>query len=301
MVRADRASQELRKKGLSAASKKASRSATEGLVGLATVDECSAIVEINSETDFVARNALFTSIVSKAAKALLDSRDMVSPIGTEIGPEALGMLPMDETRTIQDAVQEIAGNVRENIRLRRGFLLKSTSNDDGIVGTYLHASAGPQVGRIAAAVLLESPKGGLKELDKDQRKVLADMAHKLAMHVVGTVPKYLDRSQVPPAALDKERNLLVEQASKTGKPAAIVEKMVQGRLSKFYQEVCLLEQPFVMEEKKKVSDVVEDLGRTLNVDLCVSAFQRIQLGEGLEDMESPKDFAAEVSDTLSMH
>jgi len=298
---ADRASEELRKKGLSAASKKASRSATEGLVGLASIDQCSAIVEINSETDFVARNTLFTSVVSKAAKALLDSRDSVSPIGTEIGSETLGLLPMDGTQTIQEAVQEIAGSVRENIRLRRGFLLKSTSSDDGIVGTYLHASAGPHVGRIAAAVLLEAPHGGLKELDKEQRKVLADMAHKLAMHVVGTVPKYLDRSQVPQAALDKERDLLIEQASKTGKPAAIIEKMVQGRLNKFYQDVCLLEQPFVMEEKKTVSEIVTDLGRTLDVGIALSAFQRIQLGEGLEDPESAKDFAAEVSDTLAMH
>lgn len=295
-VSAEKASEELRKKGLTAASKKASRSATEGLIGLASSESCAAIVEINSETDFVARNDIFTSVVSNAAEALLQSD--ICCDGAEIDADMLAGLVMNGGQSLHDAVQEVAGSVRENVQLRRGFLVKSrTSEKSGVVGTYLHASSGPNVGRIAAAVLFELKKQELNQLEQEHAKLLADVAHKVAMHVVGSLPKYLDRNQVPRRDVEKERAILHEQASKSGKPKNIVEKMVEGRLNKFYQDTCLLEQPFVMEEKKKVEDVVNDLASKIGVEICLADFKRVQLGEGLE--AQGKNFAAEVSETIA--
>lgn len=295
-VSAEKASEELRKKGLTAASKKASRSATEGLIGLATSESCAAIVEINSETDFVARNDLFRSVVSKAAETLLQSD--ISCDGAEIDADKLAGLVMNGGQSLHDAVQEVAGSVRENVKLRRGFLVRSkTSQNSSVIGTYLHASSGPNVGRIASAVLFELKERELNELEQEHAKMLEDVAHKVAMHVVGSVPKYLDRKQVPQEDVEKEKAILLEQASKSGKPKNIVERMVEGRLNKFYQDTCLVEQPFVMEEKKKVEDVVNDLATKIGVEIHLADFKRVQLGEGLEALE--KDFAAEVSETIA--
>jgi elongation factor Ts len=279
------AAQELRKKGLSAASKKASRSATEGLVGLASTDHRAAIVEINSETDFVARNDLFTSTVSKAAQALLCCRADAFVDPRSLDAEELGAIPLDASSgstTLKDAVQEVAGTVRENIKLRRGILLQSaTEETSGVVGTYVHAKiAGvPSCGRIAGAVLLE-PENGIAQLSAKDVESLRETANRLAMHVVGSVPKYLDKDSVPPEDLEKERKLLVEQASTSGKPANIVEKMVEGRLGKFYGEHCLLEQAFVMDDTQKVSDIVKELGKALDRPVRLGAFARIAAGEG---------------------
>lgn len=281
-----RASEELRKRGLSAASKKASRSASEGLVGLASSPSGHgvAVVEINSETDFVARNELFTGVVSKAAEALLASRPASAAAGAGAGGGAtmdslsvvdagtLGAVRMADGRHVSEAVQEVAGTVRENIKVRRGVVLQSAS---GVVGTYLHArvEGAPMCGRIAGAVLLESDGDGP---DVDMGRIW-ETANKLAMHVVGSVPKYLNRESVPAEDLEKERRLLMEQAGTSGKPAEIVEKMVEGRLNKFYQEQCLLEQPFVMDDKKRVTDVVKELGGNVRL----GAFARVAVeGDG---------------------
>ena len=288
-----RASEELRKRGLSAASKKASRSASEGLVGLASSPSGHgvAVVEINSETDFVARNELFTGVVSKAAEALLASRPASAAAGGGAGggggggammdslsvvdAGTLGAVRMADGRQVSEAVQEVAGTVRENIKVRRGVVLQSAS---GVVGTYLHArvEGAPMCGRIAGAVLLESDGDGP---DVDMGRI-RETANKLAMHVVGSVPKYLNRESVPAEDLEKERRLLMEQAGTSGKPAKIVEKMVEGRLNKFYQEQCLLEQPFVMDDKKRVTDVVKELGGNVRL----GAFARVAV-EGDSDSD----------------
>lgn len=275
-----KASEELRKKGLSAASKKASRSATEGLVGLASSGHGVAIVELNSETDFVARNQLFTSVVSRAAQALLEDHGARQSGGSggrgncggsgnsgaagehcvwNVDAETLGAIVV-EGGSLSEAVQEVAGTVRENIKLRRGVVLESVERASlGVVGTYVHSKVpgAPMCGRIAGAVLLGLGGGQGEQGDVSK---LEDTANKLAMHVVGSVPKYLNRASVPAADLEKERQLLMEQAGTSGKPANIVEKMVEGRLNKFYQEHCLLEQAFVMDDKKRVKDVVRELG-----------------------------------------
>ena len=127
---------------------------------------------------------------------------------------------------------------------------------------------------------------------------LQDVAHKLAMHVVGSIPRYLRKEDVPKEALDSEREILLEQALKSGKPKNIVEKMVDGRLKKFYDEVCLLEQPFVMDDRRRVSDIVQEISKKIGLDLSLSHFLRIQVGEGMSQ-DPKKDFASEVADTLA--
>lgn len=290
---AENALQELRKRGLSAASKKASRSATEGLVGMVSTADAVAIVEINSETDFVARNELFTETVSRAAKAVLMS-EVAPKENAGIAMDDLASIKMDDGSSIGDAVAQVAGNVRENIKLRRGYKLKAS---EGVVGCYLHAGSGPDVGRIAAAVVLESTSG--KMIPDEHAESIKSVCHKLAMHVVGAVPKHLGKENVPQSEIDAEKDLLLEQAMKTGKPQNIVEKMVAGRLKKYFEEVCLLDQPFVMEEKMSVSSVVDEMNRKFGSDLHISKFVRVQVGEGMEKTDKGKDFAEEVAETLS--
>lgn len=284
----DKAAQELRKKGVAAASKKASRRAAEGLVGIATAPEAAAVVEINSETDFVARNAQFHQLVSSAAAAALRLDGV--PNG-DIPLAALESAAVDGGSSVAEAVAEVAGGVRENIQLRRGLRMAVPDGRSGVIGHYLHGAAAPGLGRIASLVLLESSSTG------DLGKPVQELAHKLAMHVVGALPKYLDSGSVPASALDAERALLREQAQRSGKPDAIIAKMVEGRLRKFYEEVCLLEQKFILDDSSTVAQVVAETGKAAGVDLKLTAFARMQVGEGIED-EGKKDFAAEVAETL---
>lgn len=299
----EQAAQELRKKGLAAASKKASRHAAEGLVGIATNPTSAAIIEINSETDFVARNDQFKRLVSSAAAALLANTSAVASCTAsstqEIPTSVVEATKMsDGPSTLAEAVAEVAGSVRENIKLRRGYHVTVPSGSCGTIGSYIHGGIAPGLGRIASLVLLQHKE----QLTGEAARQIQDLAHKLAMHVVGAVPKYLDRSQVPETALEAEKKLLTEQAAQSGKPQNIIEKMVQGRLSKFCEEVCLLEQPFIMDDKKKVQDVVQHAAETDKINgIELVAYLRVQVGEGLEEEEGgrKKDFAAEVAETLN--
>jgi len=202
----------------------------------------------------------------------------------------------DKTLTLAEAVAEVAGSVRENIRLRRGYHVPIQSGSSGTIGSYIHGGVAPGVGRIASLVLLQYNQ----QLTGDAAGQIQDLAHKLAMHVVGAVPKYLDRAQVPDTALEAEKKLLTEQAAQSGKPQNIIEKMVQGRLSKFYEEVCLLEQPFIMDDKKKIKDVVQEAAAKGKINgLNLAAYLRVQVGDGLEEEGEKKDFASEVAETLN--
>jgi elongation factor Ts len=294
----------LRKKGLAAASKKASRHAAEGLVGLATNPTAAAIIDINSETDFVARNDQFKNLVSSAAAALLENTNLTANRITntthEVPTSVLEATKMNtdgspsSSTTLGEAVADVAGSVRENIKIRRGYYLPIPSNSSGTIGSYIHGGIAPGLGRIASLVLLQHKE----PFTGDSASQIQDLAHKLAMHVVGAVPKYLNRAQVPESALEAEKKLLTEQAAQSGKPQKIIEKMVLGRLSKFYEENCLLEQPFIMDDKKKVKDVVKEAAGGKGVELV--AYLRVQVGEGLEEESGiKKDFAAEVAETLS--
>ena len=205
--------------------------------------------------------------------------------------------------SLADAVADVAGTVRENIKLRRGYRLAVPPGSNGVIGSYIHAGVAPGLGRIASMVLLQHPEAAEKSTaadvaDAPDYEKLQEFAHKLAMHVVGAVPLFLSKGSVPPSALDKETAVLTDQASRSGKPQNIIEKMVQGRISKYYEEVCLLEQLFILDDKKKVKEAVTAAGEAAGVaDLQLSAFVRVQVGEGLE--ESKKDFAAEVAETLA--
>ena len=300
-VYADAAVKELRKKGLAAATKKSSRHAAEGLVGLALGPSGAAVVEINSETDFVARNEMFQSLVHRSAASILQSlherpQNAEEPLAS-IDADSLGEMRLDDGNTIEEGVAQVAGVVRENIKLRRGFSLALPETSSGLIGSYVHARVSPNVGRIASLVMLEvdpQEDGRLVQ----HRSSIEDLAHKLALHVAGATPHYLNRDEVPESALEAERKLLMDQASRSGKPPQIVAKMVEGRLGKFYEAVCLLEQPFIMDDKRNVKQIVETFGKEKGIEsVRVSKFLRCQVGEGLEATES-KGFVEQVEETL---
>ncbi|EFN51349.1 hypothetical protein CHLNCDRAFT_37444 [Chlorella variabilis] len=285
----DAAMSELRRKGLAAATKKAARHAAEGLVGMARGDGVVAVVEINSETDFVARNSQFRALVGSAAAAALAVSAPRPGCAAELDGEVLRAARMPGGGTLEEAVASVAASVRENVRLRRGFRLAAPG---ALVGAYLHQKAGDEAGRIAGLVALASSQP-LAGAGAEQAQ---ELAHKLAMQVVAAAPRFLDRSAVPAEALEAESRVLREQALSSGKPEKIVDKIVAGRLDKYYGEVCLAEQAFIMDGDLKVQDVLKRTGKQVGSELRLTGFLRVQVGEGLE--QEQKDFAAEVAETL---
>ena len=266
----------LRKKGLAAAAKKAGRTAAEGLIGVVTDGPRGALVEVNSETDFVARNDAFQGFV----KAVTD-------LGLEAGGDlaALSEAQYPESgRTVAEELTQMIATIGENMNLRRTIAL---SVDQGVVAAYMHNQAAPGLGKIGVLVALESAGPA------DQ---LAQLGRQLAMHVAAAAPLAVDRDGVDPAALDREREILAEQARASGKPEEIIAKMVEGRLRKHYEEVCLLEQTYVIDGESKVQQALEQSAKDLGAPIKVTGFARFQLGEGVEKEET--DFAAEVAAQL---
>jgi len=266
----------LRKKGLAAAASKAGRVAAEGLIGVATRGGIGAVVEVNSETDFVARNKEFQGFVRSVSEIALDG-------GGEIDDLKEADFP-GSGRTVEAELTHLISTIGENMVLRR---LNRLSTRQGAVFSYVHNALGPGIGRIGVIVVLAS------SAPPDQ---LASLGKQLAMHVAAANPLYLDIASVPQAALDRERDVLREQARASGKSDAIIEKMVDGRLRKFYEEVVLLEQIFVVDQETKISTVVEQAGKTVGMPIRVTGFARFALGEGI-DRHRP-DFAAEVKAQL---
>jgi elongation factor Ts len=266
----------LRKKGLAAAAKKAGRVAAEGLVGAATRNTAGAVVEVNSETDFVARNELFQAFVrTVAGLAVAGTGDV----------EALRDTPYPGTgRTVGEELTELVGRIGENLVLRRAERL---SVGQGVVASYVHNSLAAGLGKIGVLVALESEAAG---------DALAALGRQLAMHVAAANPQYLDITSVPAAALDRERAVLREQAAGSGKTEEIVSRMVEGRLRKFYEDTVLLEQIFVVDGENRVSKVVEAAAKQAGKPIKVTGFLRIQLGEGID--KPTTDLAAEVAATL---
>ena len=263
----------LRKKGLAAAAKKAGRVASEGLVGVAAAGTRAALVEVNTETDFVARNETFQAFVAAAAKVALSGDGDV---------EALRAMPFgDGAHTLETKLTELVGTIGEHMHLRRAAVL---SVKKGLVATYMHAQTVPGLGRIGVLVGLES------EADP---KALETVGKQLAMHVAAASPQALDIASVDPKDLARERDVLADQARASGKPEAIIEKMVQGRLRKFYEETVLLEQIFVVDGESRVSQVVAAAAKEAGKPIAITGFVRMALGEGVE--KEDKDFAAEVA------
>jgi len=266
----------LRTKGLAAAAKKAGRVAAEGLIGVATRGTAGAMVEVNSETDFVARNELFQELVRNVGAIAVDGAGDV---------EALKEAPYPGTgRTVAGELTELVGRIGENMVLRRAARL---GVGHGVVASYVHNSLAPGLGKIGVLVALESEGAG---------EPLAALGRQLAMHVAAANPLYLDIASVPAAALERERAVLREQALVSAKTEAIAERMVEGRLRKFYEEVVLLEQIFVIDAESRVGKVVEAAAKTAGAAIRVVGFARFALGEGVE--RPPSDFAAEVGAQL---
>ena len=257
----------LRKKGLSSAAKKSGRVAAEGLVGVASAPNKAAMVEVNAETDFVARNEAFQAFVQTVANLALEVGDDVDAIKAAAYPGT--------GRTVAEELVQLVATVGENMTIRRAKVFTVTH---GAVATYMHNALKPGLGKIGVLVALESPS----ELD-----AVVTLGRQIGMHVAATRPTALDIDSVDPAELERERSVLSEQARASGKPEAIIEKMVEGRIKKFYEEVVLLEQVWVLDGESRVRAVVKKAGATL------VGFQRFQLGEGIE--KEVGDFAAEVA------
>jgi elongation factor Ts len=266
----------LRKKGLAAAAKKAGRVAAEGLVGVATGGVAGAAVEVNSETDFVARNEAFQDFVRNLATIALDKGDDLEAIKAAAYP--------GESRTVAEQLTHLVATIGENMNLRRAKRLKVGS---GAVVSYVHNALTAGLGKIGVLVALESTG--------DQARVTA-LGKQLAMHIAAANPQFLDVKSVDAASLDRERDVLREQARASGKADAIIDKMVEGRIRKYYEEVVLLEQIFVVDGETRIAKVVEGVAKEIGAPIAITAFLRYALGEGIEKEQN--DFAAEVAAQL---
>jgi len=261
----------LRKKGLSKAAKKAGRVAAEGLIGAAVTANNGILVEVNSETDFVARNDLFQGLVKMIANVALDvGADVDKILGAKIGD-----------RTTADAINETIAKVGENMTLRRAAGL---AVGQGVVASYMHNSPGEGLGRIGVIVTLQST-GNADELKAIGRQV--------AMHVAAANPQAVDSSGLDAATIERERNVLGDKAKAQGKPANVVEKIVESGLKTFYKEVCLLDQPFIHDDKKSVAQALKESEGKVGAPIKVGGFVRFALGEGIE--RPAGDFGGEVA------
>ena len=266
----------LRTKGLSKAAKKADRVAAEGLVGVAVRNDgagmTGAVIELNAETDFVARNELFQNAARAAAKAALD---------VEGGVDDLSAAKVEGGQSIADMITGLIATIGENMLLRR---LARFQVGQGAIAFYVHNATAPDLGRIGVLVAVEGAG--------DQAK-LQEMGRKVAMHIAATQPLSLSTDDLDPAAVEKERAIFSEQALESGKPPQVVEKMVEGRLRKFFEEVVLLKQAFVMNPDQTVEQLVAETAKELGSPVAIKGFARLALGEGVEKQED--DFAAEVA------
>lgn len=261
----------LRTKGLAKAAKKAGRVAAEGLVGVAAEGNKAAVIELNSETDFVARNEGFQELVSKVAKVAL---------GTDGSVEAVAAADVDG-KPVSETITDAVATIGENMTLRRSAVLSAS---EGVVSTYIHGKVVEGLGKIGVLVALESSG------DADKLNALG---RQIAMHIAATSPLALNTDELDPAVVERERTVFSEQARESGKPENIIEKMVEGRLRKFYEEVTLVKQAFVINPDQTVEQAVEALAKELGTEVKLSGFVRFALGEGIEKEE--QDFAAEVA------
>ncbi len=267
----------LRKKGLASAAKKASRIAAEGLVAVAVEENKGAVVEVNSETDFVAKNEIFQEYVEDAAKVALMSNGDVEAMKAVTCPKA--------GKAFGERLTDMIAKIGENMNLRRAKVLEVK---DGVVASYIHSAARPGLGKIGVLVALESTadKAKLQELGKH-----------IAMHIAASNPLFHTIADVAPEALEREKAIFSEQAAASGKPANIIEKMVEGRIRKYYEEVVLEEQAYIMDPDKKVKDIIADAEKELGTPVKLAGYVCFKLGDGLQKKD--EDFAAEVAAQLA--
>jgi elongation factor Ts len=267
----------LRTKGLVKAARKADRVAAEGLVAVALRNDgpgmTGAVIELNAETDFVARNELFQQAARKVARTALDVQG---------GVDALVAAKTADGEAVQDAINGLIATIGENMVVRRSARFQVAH---GAIAAYVHNAAAPELGRIGVLVAVEG--------QGDQAR-LAELGKDIAMHVAAYMPMSLSPEDLDPAAIEKERAIFTEQAAASGKPPQVVEKMVEGRLRKFYEEVVLLKQAFVKDPSKTVEQVVTETAKALGSPVAVTGFVRLALGEGV-DKGPGGDFGSEVA------
>jgi elongation factor Ts len=263
----------LRTRGLAKAAKKAGRVAAEGLVGVAIEGNRGAIVEVNSETDFVGRNEQFQGIVSNVSKLALDAAGDVGKLSEMPYPGS--------GRSVSAEITDAIATIGENMNLRR---TSSIVVSDGVIGNYVHNSVKTGMGKLGVIVGLEST---------GDKAVLAGLGKQIAMHIANTNPLSVSPDDIDPAIVERERAIFTEQANESGKPAEVVAKMVEGRVRKFFEESTLLAQIFVIDGENKVGDVVKNAEKDAGAPIKVTGFVRYALGEGIEKQET--DFAAEVA------
>ncbi|MFK0688126.1 translation elongation factor Ts [Mesorhizobium sp. IMUNJ 23033] len=263
----------LRKKGISKADKKAGRTAAEGLIGVDSGVREAAVVEVNSETDFVARNAAFQEIVANVAKVAL-------AYGGKTDVVAAAKYPGSD-KSVTDTIKDAVGTIGENMGFRRSAKL---TVEHGVVATYVHNAVADGLGKLGVLVAIETT---------GNEQAANAFARQVAMHVAATNPMALTAEQIDPAAVEREKAIFSDQARQSGKPEAIIEKMVEGRLRKFYEEVVLLKQAFVINPDITVEKALKDAEKEIGAPAKITAYLRFALGEGIEKEET--DFAAEVA------
>ena len=264
-----------RKKGLSAAAKKADRVAAEGLVAFAVKEGAGALIEVNAETDFVSRNEVFQDFAATLASLVLEHGDDIDVLKNIAYPGT--------GRNVEEQLTHNIATIGENMAIRRAVRVQ----DADVVVPYMHNSVASGLGKIGVLISIKSDA---------QVNELETLGKQLAMHVAATAPQALSVAELDPISVEREKNVLTEQAKASGRPEEIIGKMVDGRLKKFYQEVVLLEQTFVIDNETKISAVIEKKANELGKQVELTGFHRISLGEGIEKNEA--DFASEVAATL---
>lgn len=267
----------LRAKGMAKAAKKAGRTAAEGLVAIATSENGTSgtVVEINAETDFVARNEKFQDFTKKIASLALDVD----------GVEALAAADYAGGKNVADTLTDLIATIGENMQLRR---MDKLTVSNGYVASYVHNALQAGLGSIGVLVALES---------EGNQDILATVGKQIAMHVAAANPMFLDTDSVDPEVAAREKQVLMDQAAESGKPQEIIEKMIEGRMRKYFEEICLVEQVFVIDGETKIKDVIKAAEKEAGASIKLAGFLRYVLGDGIEKEE--EDFAAEVAKTVN--
>tara|TARA_B100000427_G_scaffold66141_1_gene52711 strand:- start:1260 stop:2189 length:930 start_codon:yes stop_codon:yes gene_type:complete len=268
----------LRKKGISGAEKKSARVAADGVIAVSINTDAAALVEINSETDFVSRNPDFQKFAKNISEIALIHGQTID--------ELKKAKYLDSDKSVEEALTDLIGLIGENIVLRRSSILMNTNNN--IFSSYIHGQVNDGLGKIGVILSLES------NIASDK---IENLGKQIAMHIAASKPMAISSDDVDPEVIERERSILVEQAKDSGKPDNIIEKMVDGRISKFFSEITLLDQTWVIDGESKVSKIIKDLEKDLSCNILIKDFKYFVLGEGIE--VDKKDFATEVAEQIN--